>query len=157
MTDNEIIKALEKCTGLQTSTSCSGCKYTVGETGFAFGRYCKDALLVDVLNLINRQKAEIERLSIELQAMRGAANSYKAENEKLLNHYFIDTKMGEGTPKQKAIKEFAEKLKKEIQDKKYKYVTETNYSKTCNAVIDSCVVCIDNLVKEMVGKSDEKL
>lgn len=33
--------------------------------------------------IINRQKAEIEKLNIELKAMRGSANSYKAEIERL--------------------------------------------------------------------------
>lgn len=35
-------------------------------------------------NIINLQKAEIDNLNIELQAMRGAANSYKAEIERLM-------------------------------------------------------------------------
>ena len=37
----------------------------------------------DVFDLINRQKAEIEGLNIEFKAMRGAANSYKAEVDRL--------------------------------------------------------------------------
>lgn len=51
--------------------------------------------------------------------------------------------------KSEARKEFVEKLKVELTDKKYKYVTETNYSKTINSVIDSCVGSIDNLLGEM--------
>ena len=38
----------------------------------------------DVLRLINCQKAENERLNVEIKSMRGAANSYKLENERLL-------------------------------------------------------------------------
>ena len=34
-------------------------------------------------NLINRQQAEIDRLNIDLKAMRGAANGFKAEAERL--------------------------------------------------------------------------
>lgn len=51
--------------------------------------------LVNAPKLINRQKAEIESLNIELQSMRSAANSYKM-------HY--------KTAKSEAKKEFAEEL-----------------------------------------------
>ena len=54
MTDNEIIKALECC---KTGDDCKGCPY------YANGRYtCGEHFNEDVLDLINRQKAEIERL-----------------------------------------------------------------------------------------------
>ena len=48
------------------------------------------------LDIITRQKAEIERLKIENQSLRSAANSYKI-------HY--------NEARTKAVKEFAEKLK----------------------------------------------
>ena len=47
-------------------------------------------------NLINQQKAEIERLNLELQTMRGTANSFKM-------HY--------NTARAEGIKEFVERLK----------------------------------------------
>ena len=54
MTDNEIIKALECC---KTGDDCKGCPY------YANGRYtCGEHFNEDVLDLINRQKAEIEDL-----------------------------------------------------------------------------------------------
>ena len=52
-------------------------------------------LAKDALALISRQNAEIERLTTELDAMRGAANSYKMHYEKA---------------KSEAIKEFADKV-----------------------------------------------
>ncbi len=48
MTDNEIIKALEYC------------------------KDCSANINSEILDLINRQKAEIERLNTELVGMRGA-------------------------------------------------------------------------------------
>lgn len=53
----------------------------------------------ETLDLINRQRAENERLNVELKAMRGAANSYKLEYNRLLQ------KLQQA--KSKAIKEFA--------------------------------------------------
>ena len=55
-----------------------------------------DEKLVIQQGLIDYQKAEIERLNIELQSMRNAANSYKMHYE---------------TAKSEAIKEFAKRLK----------------------------------------------
>ena len=91
MTDNEIIKALECCTS--DGCTCRECPYedtkhivnkefetmSNGKTYDAWN--CDEWLKIDLLDLINRQKAEIERLSIELQAMRTAANSYKMHYE----------------------------------------------------------------------------
>ena len=81
MTDNEIIKYLEQ----------------------AIDKYDKNEIFVDnmrldklSLDLIYRQKAEIERLKIENQSLRSAANSYKI-------HY--------NEARAEAVKEFAEKLK----------------------------------------------
>lgn len=75
MTDNEIIRGLEHC---KNEGDCFSCP--LHRTG-----YCVNSTTVaeSYCDLINRQKAEIERLDIELQAMRGAANSYKAETERL--------------------------------------------------------------------------
>ena len=61
MTDNEIIKALECCRS-ENGNDCENCQYTKvvyrqGEGG------CTNRLMQDALNLINRQKAEIERLT----------------------------------------------------------------------------------------------
>lgn len=93
MKDNEIIKALECC---GKESDCEKCPYFKNKH-----HLCGESFNKDVLDLINRQKAEIEaliagqetlqkyrdneinRLEIELKAMRGAANSYKAEVERL--------------------------------------------------------------------------
>ena len=79
--------------------------------------------------IINGQKAEIEKLNAELQAMRGAANLYKAETERLEKEcnknfekwYKLDERTkqryaelyeaAKESIKSEAIKEFAERLK----------------------------------------------
>lgn len=60
MTDEDIIKALERMSEEDS-----------------------DGFSSDILNFITRLKSENKNLNIELKAMRGAANSYKAEVERL--------------------------------------------------------------------------
>ena len=57
MTNNEIIKALECC--VNEKADCKGCPY---ESDGCLIENGKNKLLEDTLDLINRQKAEIERL-----------------------------------------------------------------------------------------------
>lgn len=70
MTDEQIVEALEWCAYLD---DCVNCPY--------YKKDCNCATIA--LDIIYRQKAEIERLNGELQAMRGAANSYRLECESL--------------------------------------------------------------------------
>ena len=56
MTDTEIIKALECCSKPVIEECCSECPYHLG------GQENCHKLLGDILDLINRQQAEIERL-----------------------------------------------------------------------------------------------
>lgn len=77
------------------------------------------------LKITENQQAEIEKLTIENQSLRMAANSYKS-------HY--------NEAKSEAVKEFAERLKKEcIIDRGYEILQEGT---------------IDNLVKEMAGDTE---
>lgn len=57
---------------------------------------CRSEIIGEAIDLINRQKAEIERLKVDLQSMRNAANSYKMHYE---------------TVKVEAVKEFWDRLK----------------------------------------------
>lgn len=71
MTNNEIIKALECLCGV--ALKCRECQYS--------NRYqfplCRQRVAKHTLDLIDRQQAEIDRLKIENQSLRMAANSYK--------------------------------------------------------------------------------
>ena len=106
---------------------CKGCHYY----GYDRGEYCMKQLIKEAyqahlsderalenqLKKIKELKAEIDELQhknsdleIELKAMRGAANSYKAEAERLKNWCDVYSDEGKG-----AIKEFAEELSLDIQ------------------------------------------
>ena len=83
MNDNEIIKALECCGNIVDST-CKGCVYH--ET---YNASCVVRLMRDALDLINRQKAEIERLKhrkTELQIRNQELQHEKSEAIKEFQH-----------------------------------------------------------------------
>lgn len=61
MTDDEIMKALECCAYWESDKSCEDCP----ENTYGFG--CGNKLSKHSLDLINRQKSEIERLKQELE------------------------------------------------------------------------------------------
>ena len=145
MTDNEIIKALECCAN--EDTDCEDCPVY---------KYCDDnafGMVQNTFDLINRQKAEIEKLerieaigtkTIETQnaEIERLQEEYKAQHKefvkKLGDVHSIAKDLDEHTAKAKseAIKEFAERLRKKFAEP---------YEYGIGYVIGS----IDNLVKEM--------
>lgn len=121
LTDEQIVKALELCTTIKTSEACDECP---------FKRKCRDdndILEKEALNLINRQKANIDNLNIELKAMRGSANSYKKLYE----------------DSQKEVKKVRADLR---------YYLDTNEE---NGVVWIPKFTVDNLVKEMTEQKDD--
>lgn len=133
-TDDEIVKALEICSK-NNVTRNNELTYKGMPLRFLFE---------DALDLINRQKAEIERLKVELKAMRGAANSYKAEVERLREAYALyEETTGLKWARAEAIKEFAERLKEG-------YAPSGDFGDPL--VLTVTAKWIDNLVKEMTGE-----
>lgn len=90
LTDIEIIKALECC---QIDNMCEFC-YLKSDK-----KDCGKRLHKDVIDLINRQKAEIERLKSMNQSKLDIIHDVRTDLE---------------TAKAEAIKEFAERLKKSL-------------------------------------------
>ena len=90
LTDEQIIKALEHCS-YNDVKRCDDCSYYEKETK----TYCVNELIKDVLDLINRQKAEIERL----------------------NTMHSEMCIGMKVLKKTAIKEYREKVKSILMDK----------------------------------------
>ena len=118
MTDNKIVKALEYCFG-NIVVDCCKCAYHKCD--------CVDGMIKDALDLINRQKAEIEKWK------KNCDELYEQMSERQKLEVDIARRMG----KAEAIKEFAERLK----DMSERFWEENFVSEET----------IDNLVKEMVG------
>lgn len=183
LTDNEIVKALECCT--TNGATCKECPAFVKVDRSNCKKYFRGAL-----DLINRLQAEIEKwqggymtqkqeianLEIELKAMRGAANSYKAENERLTKENAIlsqnaDTAFQDGLNEAQDL--YAEQVKTEIKAEAYKEFAESAVERVDNAKQKYQRLCkeqgeemeehmhihfngitkiINNLLKELVGE-----
>jgi hypothetical protein len=85
MTENDIIKALECCTNPKVGEICPRANFAdVCTDG------CIQILMVQALDLINRQKSEIEKKDIEIdilirkkEALKDEVSELRAENERL--------------------------------------------------------------------------
>ena len=126
MTEEQIIKALEYCftRGFDEST-CYECPF------YTATAKCTEDLRESVLDLINRQKAEIERLKRDIAIHEHVHEESNAAYQVLVKQ-----------AKSEAIKEFAERLKEKLQwDVEFdnKLVFESD---------------IDSLVKEMTEGSE---
>ena len=125
MSDEEIIKALECCiedsNDFYNTKICDKCPLVEGTKS-------TDHLREHSLDLINRQRAEIEKLKNEIQITKDAYIMLQTKNEII---------------KSEAIKEFATRLEE------YSYESMGNYG--ISRVVVS-VKDIDNLVKEMISE-----
>lgn len=120
MTDNDIIKALECCS--YNNYQCDNCPYA----------YKTCTVYKDSIDLINHQKAEIERLRSMNRAKLATIHDLQIELK---------------TAKSEAIKEFAEKAKEKMRD-----LARVDFQG-----VDYCLIgksFLDNLVKEMVGENN---
>jgi hypothetical protein len=159
-TDEQIIKALECWMSITPNKKCDECPK------FNEDVECSVKLHRHALGLINRQKAEIERLLQKLQQAKSEALMHAFSKFAGHSDYHGDTIlcqltcMAEGKEtksaipidmnqiKSKAIKKFAERLKRtsidlEIgDDKKFKMTVVST-------------VAIDNLVKEMTEEKSD--
>lgn len=123
--DNDIIKALECCTNNKCYTG--GCPL-IGATG------CVGTLTGSALDLITRQKAEIERVRAKCE---------KRTQEKLELGRIYTQKLK--TAKAEAVKEFAERLKEVILPQLGISTMEKGEA------YHFCLDEINIIVKEMVG------
>ena len=147
MTDNEIIKALECCAN---GKSC----YDVCPFDDKFGIIsCTKKLSNATLDLINRQKAEIERLEKEIK------DKERAYNDELCSRKEWQTKCRELLKekqiiKSEAIKDFAEELEyfvlnEDIEVVEPKCKDYESYINGANQFRHQIKNGINNLVKEM--------
>lgn len=125
MTDNEIIKALECCIDSSHFGDCFelGCPMASAD---GCDSYEDNKLLKSALDLINRQKAEIERLEEDNEALNSAVDSAL---DIVNSNYQIGRTAG--------IKEFWEKL---------------NHLIKTHDLIRGVDRVIDDIAKEMIGE-----
>ena len=129
MTDNDIIKALECCYNIKENCDKCPCGFSSAEPA------CYDKIKKDALDLINRQKAEIERLTVPQELIDDDFCGVVCEfAEELIEK-----------AKAEAVKEFAEKVKKYCVD----IIVFDDWCEE-SKLIDY----IEDLVNEMVGDSD---
>ena len=133
MNDSEIIKTLKH---LRTSTLNGWREKKITEKDLNTISYA--------LDLIKRQQAEIDRLNIDLKAMRGAANSWKAEVQRICKREFDNIEIDIESVKYEAVREFAEKLKEHSCN--LTEYDEGGWNDTVSAVK---VEDIDRLIEEM--------
>lgn len=128
--DDDVIKALECC----TLGDCFPCAYR------NIGVGCRDKMNADALALILRQKAEIDDLKVELDAMRGAANSYKMHYE---------------NARAEAIKEFANNVVQELWKLNWHYgqIPCSEEDKTIQRAIKECIAVVERNTKEMTEEN----
>lgn len=128
-TDEEIKSSLEV---IATTRNCHECKIRNCKWGTC---NCSQITANAALDLINRQKAEIEKLKGST-IVSNIMESQKIKRE----------------AKAEAYKEFAEKIKKSIKEN----VDEAWHRDDGNGIYDAEYVLddIDNLLKEMVGEKE---
>lgn len=142
LTDTEIKKALECCISAE---NCCECVYTKMCDGTTIHQFA--------LDLINRQQAEIESITEKFNCQQTVyadlskiIKDKNAEIERLKNECFCIANERDAiadclnTAAAEAIKEFAERLKKQSFTALYHKMVLSND--------------IDNLVKEMVGDAE---
>lgn len=128
MTDNEIIKALECCTYNITQEKCDECPL--------YGGHCTTELAKNAIDLINRQKAEIEKIE--------TLEYYK----KILDYYALQ--FGTVRDKQKVITEAKAEAVKKFADKVLLYIPNIEGDTTIKCVEEA----IKQTLKETVGDAD---
>lgn len=136
LTDTEIIKALECC----ILGDCQGCFY--GDTD---QRRCKDDLMQNALDLINRLTDQLNSAINGQETLQGYVAKQDKEIERLKANLNVEldnfASEYDSKIKSEAVKEFAERLKKDIFNTEYHI--DRYYRRT-----------IDKLTKEMVGENN---
>lgn len=128
MTDNEIIKALECCTSeITREVNCTNCPM-LGT------RDCMTELKKNALDIINRQKEEIEKLQSDHSSMQSTLAKMSLVVEQA---------------KQEAVKEFAERLQDKLATNvTVEYETNDGFLRDVYDITETHIA-INELVKEM--------
>ena len=137
LTDTEIVKALECCG--DEMHFCSVCPYYLQDKE---NDCCREDLCKDSLDLINRQKAEIERLQAEVTAINNDYDNLMVEKDELFDIAEVEFE----EIKAEAYKECVEKAIDEFEQwvGADKCISYSRIKKV-----------LDNLLEELVGDENE--
>ena len=133
MTDEQVIEALECCHS-ELGNMCSICPLFDLDND-----YCEDELHKDALDLINRQKAEIDELRERISYLEESIDYSRKEYNWLLQKLQRSQQA-----KSEVIKRLAERIKQRERIMKYDLFPEYAVS----------VKDIDDIVKEIVGENN---
>lgn len=138
MTDNDIIKANEFCSLIPMN--CKECSYWGKED-------CVKVMTTDTLDLINRQKAEIDECHKQLDEfkfLQGRVDKIKNTPKDTFTGTLLT--IAEGVGFQEAVKEFEERAIKKVCEKVY----APTPVQSC--IVKKCSQVIIETAKEMVGE-----
>ena len=144
MIDNEIIKALECCRKRTVFEKCP-----IDCPMYKFDGDCFDLMQTDIIDFINRQQAEIESNKAKIKISAECIARQDKEIERLkgdLHDCVREVSRSHEIDKNKAIKEFAKKIRQKIS------------AMVCSPdllTLDDYDKCIDDVLKEMVGEKNE--
>ena len=147
MTDNEIIKALECC----FDGYCEACAFDDD-----LNLKCKDNLIENALNLINRQKAEIERLQEQIGSLnkKYPCTVDVGDNCLVYARSLDDYDNLIGNISAEGIKEFWKKYRDTLVSNHQTYICLISKTqKNIGYLYDDIMSNGDNLVKEMTEQS----
>ena len=147
MTGNEIIKALECC--IAHITDCENCSYHIVGDGD-----CVNKTKADAIALINRLQAKISELAEEKLALQYDLQLAKEELMTIIENQTAEIERL-NAEKDNLIKTYAEcqiDFLKEFVDRLEANIGDEDFYVQDKLLLMSM---IDNLVKEMVGDSDE--
>lgn len=120
MAESEIIKALECCCS-QGEIRCGECPYDMSATN---GKWCDTALLEDTLDLISRQKAEIETMKNYEELYKELMISYCKLTDRLLE------RLNETREKNKHLTALVEAAEEYLQPLPFKNAFDEEIEKT---------------------------
>lgn len=157
MNDTEIIKVFERCrTNDILKEHCEVCSYK------AKGLQCMDILLKDINDIINRQKAEIERLNGCVKSEDEVRKIIKSQMEPMVQKLMkeqIDKAFHIG--KIDGALDFAEVLiatlvqENELYESCASRMLPEDFQRGYEAKNDSVINHIRYIVEEMVGENNE--
>ena len=138
----DVMKALEWCSDLRLCVDCP----MRAEGYFSHsGNACRQALMKNALALLREKDAEIERLTVNMNAYGLTAKNLAQEFE----DYRADVQMEIADARAEAITEFAERMEKSL-------TAQVNDSS--NEMLAAFMWCLDlvkNVEKQLKGETDE--